>query len=355
MGKISVILLGKISEKLAKHNPPIRCLGSTSSSKLKEMKRFLSPMMKVTLLPGDDDDDSNNLELSPVLSTLADLQTKQPSVTTIIKESESAEAAFRLQLWRRKMIKELGVAGFEQLQRETLARGTKFHSLAQQYFEEGIEPDFNEAPLKVETRLFLSAHQVLKRVETYITGEIFSTNPCLFYRGKIDSLVIIDGQVTLVEWKTSEKQKPTLASTYDAPLQTAAYIGALNRDKNLVIPGYTPLATPLPPPPLATPLPPPLATPLPPPPLTPSPPLATPLTPPLGTPLPPLATPLIPSPPIATLATPHLVTRAKIVVCYTDGSPATVLDLPLDVLQSYWPMWLAREITYWLRKWEAQI
>merc|ERR1712212_527961 len=227
-------------------------------------------MKKVPLLPGGDDDDRYRLELSPVLSTLADLQTKKPSVTAIIKGSESEEAAFRLDRWEKQKVMELGREGFEKQQHETKGRGTQFHSLVQQYLQKRIEPDFNEDPPKPEIRLFLSAYNVLKRVERYITGEIISTNPCLFYLGKIDSLVIIDGQVTLVEWKTSEKQKPTLASTYDAPLQTAAYIGALNRDKNLVIPGYTPLATPLPPPPLATPLPPP--------PLTPSPPLAPPLT-----------------------------------------------------------------------------
>ena len=84
-----------------------------------------------------------------------------------------------------------------------------------------------------------------------------------------------------MEWKTSEKQKLTLASTYDAPPQTAAYIGALNRDKDLHIPP---------------------------------------------------------------------VTRAKIILCYTDGSPATVLDQDLDGLQSDWRKWLDRLETYWLRK-----
>lgn len=33
-----------------------------------------------------------------------------------------------------------------------------------------------------------------------------------------------------MEWKTSEKSKPTLQSTYDAPVQLCAYLGALNID-----------------------------------------------------------------------------------------------------------------------------
>lgn len=32
------------------------------------------------------------------------------------------------------------------------------------------------------------------------------------------------------EWKTSEKAKPRLTSTYDAPVQLCAYLGALNAD-----------------------------------------------------------------------------------------------------------------------------
>lgn len=36
--------------------------------------------------------------------------------------------------------------------------------------------------------------------------------------------------MTAFEWKTSEKTKPRLTSTYDAPVQLCAYLGALNAD-----------------------------------------------------------------------------------------------------------------------------
>ena len=34
----------------------------------------------------------------------------------------------------------------------------------------------------------------------------------------------------LIDWKTSEKEKPSLDDCYDFPLQAVAYAGAINHD-----------------------------------------------------------------------------------------------------------------------------
>jgi hypothetical protein len=36
----------------------------------------------------------------------------------------------------------------------------------------------------------------------------------------------------VIEWKKSDKQKPEIEKTYDAPIQLCAYFGAMNYDVN---------------------------------------------------------------------------------------------------------------------------
>jgi genome maintenance exonuclease 1 len=38
-------------------------------------------------------------------------------------------------------------------------------------------------------------------------------------------------RLVLVDWKTSQKPKRSLSATFDAPLQIAAYVGAINHDQ----------------------------------------------------------------------------------------------------------------------------
>lgn len=40
------------------------------------------------------------------------------------------------------------------------------------------------------------------------------------------------GKPVIIEWKKSDRQKPEIEKTYDAPLQLSAYLGAMNYDVN---------------------------------------------------------------------------------------------------------------------------
>ena len=52
-----------------------------------------------------------------------------PSVTTVLKQTMSRESFFRLHTWRKNMIKEHGVKGFETISREVKQSGTNFHQV----------------------------------------------------------------------------------------------------------------------------------------------------------------------------------------------------------------------------------
>jgi mitochondrial genome maintenance exonuclease 1 len=74
-------------------------------------------------------------------------------------------------------------------------------------------------------------------------------HPTLQYRGIIDcvaefrldiyhfkftdvlNIKPIRGEPMVIEWKKSDRKKPIIQYTYDAPLQMTAYIGAINFDK----------------------------------------------------------------------------------------------------------------------------
>ena len=57
-------------------------------------------------------------------------------------------------------------------------------------------------------------------------------HPTLNYVGYFDALTFDkkSKKVVLIDWKSSEKVKTSIKYMYEAPLQVAAYVGALNQD-----------------------------------------------------------------------------------------------------------------------------
>jgi len=190
-----------------------------------DLKHLLAPIETVGLFPSQD---SASVEAIDEIK----LGTKIPAVTTVLRDSMNDLDAVRLFKWKKKKIHELGIDGYERLNRATLDRGTNFHSAIQAYLINKTEPDSTCSDKTI--KLFESAIPQLQKVDKYMIGEKFCSHPLLYYRGKIDTLAIVGGELALIEWKTSAKAKPTLSATFDAPIQAAAYVGALNRDLGIL-------------------------------------------------------------------------------------------------------------------------
>uniref|UniRef100_A0A2R5LJQ1 Mitochondrial genome maintenance exonuclease 1 n=1 Tax=Ornithodoros turicata TaxID=34597 RepID=A0A2R5LJQ1_9ACAR len=155
---------------------------------------------------------------------------KYPSVTTILKETMDEISKQRLEKWKQAMIAELGEKGFEKYQELLLTRGRTLHQnicdflRGQPVGELDITPD-NQGHWE-------SLQSLLPQIQNVRFLETFVSHPHLQYQGIVDCVAVYEGELILIDWKTSKKTKSRLSQTYDNPLQVAAYVGALNYDDN---------------------------------------------------------------------------------------------------------------------------
>lgn len=151
-----------------------------------------------------------------------------PSVTTVLDKTMHPDRAAALERWKLRMIAEMGKERFEAYHQEILSSGSTFHSTVNAFLRGTPESD-----LIVQTSNaghWKSIQNVLPNIQNVKLLEERVTHPYLQYGGVVDCIAHYRDQLVVVEWKTSKKPKATLQSTYDNPLQLAAYVGALNFD-----------------------------------------------------------------------------------------------------------------------------
>ncbi|XP_011499153.1 PREDICTED: mitochondrial genome maintenance exonuclease 1-like [Ceratosolen solmsi marchali] len=170
------------------------------------------------------------------------LYLKYPSVTKILSSTMSETAKAILEKWKMRMIEKLGLRGFEIYQAELFEDGKELHL--------AIMNTLYKKPYKISDKIkqsFSSLSDVFKNVDNVRALESHVIHPVLKYRGIVDCIANYRGDVCLIDWKKSDKEKNTIGSTYDAPFQLASYIGALNADfkypfqikKGLIVVAYT--------------------------------------------------------------------------------------------------------------------
>lgn len=105
-------------------------------------------------------------------------------------------------------------------------RGRILHNNVQLYLE---TRDSSKVKFvnKIQENMWKSIEMVLPKINKVYASEMPVYHPILKFRGILDSLAIYENVPTIIEWKTSEKIRPTLAHTYDNPLQAVAYYSCL--------------------------------------------------------------------------------------------------------------------------------
>ncbi|XP_010284818.1 PREDICTED: mitochondrial genome maintenance exonuclease 1 [Phaethon lepturus] len=201
-----------------KHRPPIKAETKTP----KNWIPLINPNKRIPLLNSD-----SNLPMKIALQ-----KTKMPSVTRILQQTISPQQTFYLERWKQKMILELGKDGFAEYTKNLFLQGELFHAALESIFlsEEMATKEQRE---DVAISGYLSSVQhVLKDISEVKALESAVQHETLQYLGLVDCVAKYRGQLCVIDWKTSEKPKPSLKNTFDNPLQVAAYIGAINHDAN---------------------------------------------------------------------------------------------------------------------------
>jgi|TARA_Y100001970_G_scaffold119067_1_gene147627 genome maintenance exonuclease 1 len=150
-----------------------------------------------------------------------------PSVTTVIGSNAKKQAG--LAKWRARVGKEKAAA----ISSRSAARGTKYHSIVEDYFNNKLDIDeYKKYPLP--TIMFHNSKHVLDRINNiYLQeGALYSNH--LEIAGRVDCIAEFDGELSIIDFKTSaEPKKETYM--YDYFLQETAYACCLQELYSLTV------------------------------------------------------------------------------------------------------------------------
>lgn len=144
-----------------------------------------------------------------------------PSVTSILNATKSWEDRQALARWRSRV----GQAEAAHITQTASRRGTQTHKRIQQFLRGDPAPDLAAAT----DPYWDSVTPVLAEISHVRLVEGTVVHPDLGYAGRVDGIVQYRDRLCLVDWKTADRPKGSLARLYDQPLQLAAYCGAANQ------------------------------------------------------------------------------------------------------------------------------
>jgi hypothetical protein len=141
-----------------------------------------------------------------------------PSVTTILKATESEEKKAKLEEWKKRV----GYKQAEAISKEATIRGSSMHD----YLEKFLLGKLNLDLLGDNTREKMMADQIIENGLRHKLNEIWGCEATLYYPGKYagaaDCIGIYENKETIIDFKQSNKPKKD-EWIDDYYLQCAAY------------------------------------------------------------------------------------------------------------------------------------
>ena len=138
-----------------------------------------------------------------------------PSITTVISNNAKKQAG--LAKWRARIGKEKAAA----ISSRSASRGTKFHSITEDYLNNCLEIDqYKETPLPVV--MFEQTKKTLDRIGNIYLQEAALYSDHLEVAGRVDLVAEFDGELSIIDFKTSAAPKKEYY-LYDYFVQETAY------------------------------------------------------------------------------------------------------------------------------------
>ncbi len=138
-----------------------------------------------------------------------------PSITTVIGNNAKKQAG--LAKWRARVGKEKAAA----ISSRSAARGTAFHSITEDYLNKCLDIDqYKDHPLPVI--MFEQTKKTLDRISNIYLQEAALYSDNLEVAGRVDCIGEFDGDLSIIDFKTSAEPKKEFY-LYDYFVQETAY------------------------------------------------------------------------------------------------------------------------------------
>lgn len=152
---------------------------------------------------------------------------KFPSVTTVI--SNNAKKMAGIARWRARV----GEAKANAKSARATGRGTKYHSIAEDYFNNNLDlKKYSKFPLPV--LMFHHSRDTLDRINNIYLQEAALYSKHLELAGRVDCIAEFDGVLSIIDFKTAEEPKRE-EYLYDYFVQETAYACMLQENYGLSV------------------------------------------------------------------------------------------------------------------------